>query len=367
MRRPALGERRPLVDGRAHERVAQLEGHPAHADEPGALGRRRGPRRRRPAAPRRRGPSSRSPLSSVAATSSSRWLAGGSPRTRSRNARSRCELMGSGPRIGSTPRGLPLGRAPPRTRAARAGCPASLRPATRRRRAPARRRSRARRSRGRTRASTPPSRSSAISGASRRSRRAPRGRRGAWRSVRLQAPGDEEQRVGRRFVEPLRIVDEAQQRPALGGLGEDAQHGQRDQEGLGTRAELEPERAAQRAGPGCREPPRRGRARASAADAARRRAAGLGFGAVAGEDLHVGGAQAGLVEQGGLADAGRAAEQEDGALRAAGAAQQSVEAIELVAPAVNAVDRVVTVRGARARRPGGAWRLLGCGGLVSAR
>ena len=38
VRRAALGERRPLVDRRAHERVAQLEHHPAHADELGALG-----------------------------------------------------------------------------------------------------------------------------------------------------------------------------------------------------------------------------------------------------------------------------------------------------------------------------------------
>ena len=64
---------------------------------------------------------------------------------------------------------------------------------------------------------------------------------------------------------------------------------------------------------------------------------------------------AGLAEQGGLADAGRAAEHEDRALRAAGAAQEIVEAIELVAPAVKR-------RRPRRHRPGAGRDVLGVHG-----
>ena len=44
--------------------------------------------------------------------------------------------------------------------------------------------------------------------------------------------GDEEQRGGRRLVEPLCVVDEAHDRGLLSRRGENAQHGQRDEEAV---------------------------------------------------------------------------------------------------------------------------------------
>jgi hypothetical protein len=48
----------------------------------------------------------------------------------------------------------------------------------------------------------------------------------------LQAAGGEGQRLGRGPVEPLGLVDQAQHRPVLGRLGEQAQHRHRDQEAV---------------------------------------------------------------------------------------------------------------------------------------
>jgi hypothetical protein len=62
-----------------------------------------------------------------------------------------------------------------------------------------------------------------------------------------QAAGDERQHVGGRVVEPLRVVDDAQQRAAAGGLAEQAQHRERDEEPLRPAERIEPQRAAQRA------------------------------------------------------------------------------------------------------------------------
>jgi hypothetical protein len=66
----------------------------------------------------------------------------------------------------------------------------------------------------------------------------------------------------------------------------------------------------------------------------RERQPGLELGAYAREDLHAARPCARLVEQGGLADPRRAAHDEDGAARLAGGAEQAVDPLELVAPAV---------------------------------
>jgi len=46
----------------------------------------------------------------------------------------------------------------------------------------------------------------------------------------VKPSADEPQDLGRRYVEPLGVVDQAHQRPLAGGLGQQAQHGQPDQE-----------------------------------------------------------------------------------------------------------------------------------------
>ena len=61
----------------------------------------------------------------------------------------------------------------------------------------------------------------------------------------LQAPGDEHERVGRRAIEPMRIVDDAQQRLRVGGGGEQPQHGDGDEEAVLDAVGGQPEGAPQ--------------------------------------------------------------------------------------------------------------------------
>ncbi len=61
----------------------------------------------------------------------------------------------------------------------------------------------------------------------------------------LQAPGDEHERVGRRAIEPMRIVDDAEQRLRVGGGGEQAQHGDGDEEAVLDAVGGQPEGAPQ--------------------------------------------------------------------------------------------------------------------------
>jgi hypothetical protein len=58
----------------------------------------------------------------------------------------------------------------------------------------------------------------------------------------VQAAGDEHQRVGRRPVDPLEIVDDAQQRPLLRRLGEQGERAGRGQEAVSSAVRREAER-----------------------------------------------------------------------------------------------------------------------------
>jgi hypothetical protein len=62
----------------------------------------------------------------------------------------------------------------------------------------------------------------------------------------LQPPGGEGERIGRRLVEPLRVVHQADQRPLLGHLREQAQRAHTDQEAVGALGGGEPEGAPER-------------------------------------------------------------------------------------------------------------------------
>jgi hypothetical protein len=64
--------------------------------------------------------------------------------------------------------------------------------------------------------------------------------------LRQQAPRDEGQRARRRTIEPLPVVDETQQRSFLGGLRQQAEHRQPDQERIRRLPGAEPERDGQR-------------------------------------------------------------------------------------------------------------------------
>ena len=61
-----------------------------------------------------------------------------------------------------------------------------------------------------------------------------------------QAPCDEPEDLGRRPVEPLRVVDQTQERPFAGGFAEEAEHGQADQEAIRRLARPQAERRGER-------------------------------------------------------------------------------------------------------------------------
>ena len=69
--------------------------------------------------------------------------------------------------------------------------------------------------------------------------------------LRQQAPRHERERARRRAIEPLRVVDDTQQRPFLGGLRQQAEHRQTDQERIRRLPCAEPERDGERVALGC--------------------------------------------------------------------------------------------------------------------
>ena len=85
-----------------------------------------------------------------------------------------------------------------------------------------------------------------------------------------QAPGHERQRQRRRLIQPLSVVDDAQQRALLGHLREQAQHRQPDEEPIRGGARAQPEHDLQRLALRSRELRRADRASARTADADRR-------------------------------------------------------------------------------------------------
>ena len=61
-----------------------------------------------------------------------------------------------------------------------------------------------------------------------------------------QSAGDEAEQVGGFLVEPLRVVDHAQDRPGLGGVRQQREHCQADEEHVGRRSGHRPEGHAER-------------------------------------------------------------------------------------------------------------------------
>lgn len=64
--------------------------------------------------------------------------------------------------------------------------------------------------------------------------------------LRAEPPGGERQHLRRRVVEPLLVVDKADERLVLSDVGQQAQHRQPDQEPVGRLSAAHPERRAQR-------------------------------------------------------------------------------------------------------------------------
>jgi hypothetical protein len=68
-----------------------------------------------------------------------------------------------------------------------------------------------------------------------------------------EAAGHERERARRRTIEPLRVVDDTQERPPLGGLGQQIERRQPDQERTRRRSGTEPEGDVKRVAPGIRQ------------------------------------------------------------------------------------------------------------------
>ena len=138
----------------------------------------------------------------------------------------------------------------------------------------------------------------------------------------LQPPRDEQQRVGRRHVEPLRVVDEAQDRPFLGELRQQRQHGDRDQEPVVAAALPEAQRALERGGLGRGQVVAQSQGGPDELMQAGERELGLRLDAASREDVRADREDASLVEERGLADARLAPDDECPAAGRAGGLEQ---------------------------------------------
>ena len=149
----------------------------------------------------------------------------------------------------------------------------------------------------------------------------------------VESPGDEQQRVGRRRVEPLRVVDQAQDRAALRQLGDERQAGGRDQEAVAG-AVGEPERALQRAGLRGRQALEQVQRGTQQLVQPRERQLGLRLDSARREHVHVGRAIAHVLEQGGLADSRLSPQHERAAARRPRGIEQCADEGALRVPSV---------------------------------
>ena len=165
----------------------------------------------------------------------------------------------------------------------------------------------------------------------------------------VQPPRCERERLGRRIVEPVGVVDDAEQRPLFGGSREQAQHRRADGQAFRCRPFLDRERSPQRGRLRLRElvDGRHGRAqqllRACECDL------GFRFDAERAQDVEVAGSSHGMLEQRALADPRLAPKDEGGASPCASRVQQRVDARALVVAAEQHARDSVTPGNARTR------------------
>jgi hypothetical protein len=154
-------------------------------------------------------------------------------------------------------------------------------------------------------------------------------------------PRDEGQDLGRRLVQPLRIVDEAEQRFSFGDFRHQGEGRQPHQEAFRGRAGTQPERHAQRSLLGFGQLVETTQQRAAQLVQTGERELRLGFHTHRGlhpEPRQTGGT-AGLVEQGRLADARLPAHHQRPAAPGSRLRQQQPDRLTLRAPAHEAVHR----------------------------
>jgi len=147
-----------------------------------------------------------------------------------------------------------------------------------------------------------------------------------------QPPCDESEQLVRRVVEPLGVVDDAQQRALLGDAAQEAEHRQSDEESVGRLARRQAERDGERV-------PLRPRERVEAVEQRRaeltdpRERQHLGLGARDLLDAERDRLPGRVPQQRRLADPGLAADDDDPAAPVPGVPEQPVEQVALVGPA----------------------------------
>ena len=141
-------------------------------------------------------------------------------------------------------------------------------------------------------------------------------------AFRIEAPGDKDKCVRRRVVEPLRIVDEAQERLAFGGLGEQAERRERDEEGVVASSRRQPERSSESSGLRLRKVIHVAQDGQNDLVQCGERKMRLRFDAAAAQNEHVAGSVARVLQECRLADARLAGEDQDSALRRSSAGEE---------------------------------------------
>ena len=156
--------------------------------------------------------------------------------------------------------------------------------------------------------------------------------------LRQQPPRDEPEDLRRGGIEPLRVIDEAQQRPLRGDLGQQAERGQRDQEAVRRGAGRRPERDAQGVLLRLRQRAEPVEHRRAQLMQPRERQLHLRLDAGDLRDPEARRLPSAVVQERGLADARLAADDQDRALAAADVLQQPVERLDArwLAPATQA-------------------------------
>ena len=151
--------------------------------------------------------------------------------------------------------------------------------------------------------------------------------------VRREAARNERQRQRGGAVLPLRVVDHADERALLGGAGEQAEHGDAEQEAVGRRARAQAEGGAQRVALWSRQRVEAVEQRCAQLVQAGERQLHLGLDAGRPHDAAVRRTRHQVLEQRRLADARLAAEHEHLAPAPADGLEQPFECLALAAPA----------------------------------
>jgi hypothetical protein len=157
-----------------------------------------------------------------------------------------------------------------------------------------------------------------------------------------QPAGGEQQRRRGLAVQPLRVVDQYQQRRLFGEVGQQREHGQPDQQRVLGRRGGQPERGPERPRLHRRQTVDPVGPRAQQQEQRRVRELGLGLDPAAAQHRRAGldGGPGGVVEQCRLADPGLAAQHQRAAASGPGAGEQPVEELDL-GPASQQHDRTL--------------------------